>query len=100
MAATARLRSIAASSFRWDVPLDGVIDGANKTFTVPASEKFVQSGNVHIRVYLNGQRLFAGASNDYTVSESGGVGTGYDTVDLSIAPVTGDLVTVDFVIAV
>lgn len=97
MAVAARLRAVPSASFRWDILLDGLTNGINKTFTIPASEKFVQSGNIHIRPYLNGQRLLSGASGDYTVSESGGAGTGYDTVILAVAPKPGDNVTADFI---
>lgn len=98
MAVVARVRSIAAVNFRWDIELDGTIDGVNTSFLIPASEKFVQSGNIKIRAYLNGQRLLDGASNDYVVSESGGLGTGFDTVELAVAPEPGDKVTADFVV--
>lgn len=37
-------------------------------------------------VHYNGQRLLEGAGNDYVASESGGVGTGYDTITLTFTP--------------
>jgi len=37
-------------------------------------------------VYYNGQRLLEGSGNDYVASESGGVGTGYDTITLEFMP--------------
>lgn len=72
----------------------GVIDGVNKTFTTWG---YFQEGS--IAVYYNGQRLRRGASNDFTVGESGGSGTGFDTIVLTFAPkaVFGvDVVTVDY----
>lgn len=37
-------------------------------------------------VYYNGQRLLEGTGNDYVAVESGGVGTGYDTIVLEFTP--------------
>jgi hypothetical protein len=98
MAVVVRKRAIAAVVFRWDVELSGVKDGVNLTFSVPG-EKFVQTGNIGIRVHLNGQRLFLGAGNDYAVSESGGPGTGYDTVILTVPPVPWERITADYIAA-
>jgi len=84
MSVTARLRDIAALKTREWISLLGIKDGVNVMFTTP--EPFVQNPNLNIKVYLNGQRLWNGAGNDYTVSESGGPGTGYDTVVLAVPP--------------
>lgn len=64
------------ANLRLDVAPIGPIDGTNLVFTTP--EKFVQVVPLVIRVYRNGQRQALGG--DYTVSESGGIGTGYDTI--------------------
>jgi hypothetical protein len=93
--ATARRRSTPQALQRWDIALSGVTNGINVSFATP--EFFLQVSNLHIRVYLNGQRLREGAGNDYTVAESGGLGTGFDTVILAIAPRSGDTVTADFI---
>jgi hypothetical protein len=69
------------ADLRLDIIPIGVIDGVNLTFTTP--EKFVQVAPIVIRVYRNGQRqalLQDGGDGDYSVSESGGIGTGYDTI--------------------
>lgn len=47
-------------------------------------------------VYLNGLRQIPGAGNDYTTVESGGTGTGYDTVRFVVAPSTGDVILIDY----
>lgn len=65
---------------RWKKDLVGIKNGANPDFAVPGGEKFIQVGENVIRVYRNGLRQNFGADSDYTVSESGGVGTGYDTI--------------------
>ena len=86
-------------SMRWDIELIGPIDGVNKIFTVP--DIFVDIGNAKIRVYLSGQRILQGVDNDYLISESGGPGTGYDTVTLlGPAPVPGDKITADYLVLV
>lgn len=61
--------------------LTGAINGINAIFTtasdfVPASEA----------VIFNGLRQFEGVSNDYLRSESGGIGTGYDTITFAVVP--------------
>jgi len=80
--------------------LTGAINGINTVFTTVVD--FVAGTEA---VFFDGVRQHPGASNDYTVSESGGVGTGFDTITLSIAPRnrpgprTDDRVTVDYEIA-
>ena len=59
----------------------GPIDGVNKDFTTAA--KFLETS---LRVYKNGQRLREGATIDYVISESGGSGSGFDTITLAIPP--------------
>ena len=83
------------SRIRTGKELLGTIDGSNKIFTVPGSEKFVQQGSVTITVYVNGSRQDIA---DYTVSESGGAGTGYDTVTFDTAPVSGPVLA-DFILS-
>jgi hypothetical protein len=95
--ATARRRAIATADQRWNLSLAGAKDGVNLVFTTP--EDFVQAGNVVIRMYLNGQRLILGAAADYVVSESGGPGTGFDTVTLAIPLISVDALTADYVLA-
>ena len=67
---------------RTGVPLIGTIGGGNKVFTTPTN--FLHNSKVSIAVYVNGRRLTEG--RDYLPSESGGIGTGYDTVTLEFAP--------------
>lgn len=82
--------------FRWGIDLLGPKDGTNTTFQTP--EPFIQQGTVVIRIYWNGQRLRLGSANDYTVAESGGVGTGFDTIIMVVAPMNFDVLTADYVI--
>ncbi len=69
----------------------GDIDGSNKIFTT--AHKFAESS---MRVHFNGQRLTEGTTEDYTLSESGGSGSGFDTITLALAPVSPDVVLVDY----
>lgn len=58
--------------------------GDPKVFTVPIDFKH---GGVDTEILsYNGQRLIEGSGNDYVASESGGVGTGYDTITLEFTP--------------
>ena len=68
---------------RTGIALIGLVNNVNQVFTTP--DKFVhEPGNRSIQVYYNGQRLLE--TDDYAVSESGGVGTGYDTVTMVVVP--------------
>jgi hypothetical protein len=72
----------------------GPIDGINTSFLT--AKKFIQGTT---RVHLNGQRLREGALNDYVVLESGGFGSGFDTIVLAIPPVPTpqpDVIIVDY----
>ena len=75
----------------YSVPLIGPIDGSNNSFTTP---DFFD--NTTICVYLNGVRLLV--TSDYSLSESGGAGTGFDTVTILRAklPRSGDFLNSDY----
>lgn len=73
--------TIAETKFRFNVALVGTKDGANLAYTLPGGDKARNADpGYQVLVYVNGQRW---TPNEYTVSESGGVGTGYDTVTLN-----------------
>lgn len=65
--------------FKQDIELIGVQDGSNRTFTTP--DDFIEgvfgSNEFHIRVRFNGRILI---NDEYLLMESGGPGTGYDTI--------------------
>jgi len=68
--------------------------GNPSVFTAPTN---FQHGGVDTEaVHYNGQRLFEGAGNDYIASESGGVGTGYDTITLLFVPRAGSNFLIDY----
>ena len=59
----------------------GVINGFNTVYTTAVD--FVAGSEA---VYFNGVRQTEGVGCDYVRSESGGVGTGFDTITLAVAP--------------
>lgn len=80
-----------------DISLVGVVDGVNTVFTIP-SGKWIQNTTYKIIVYLNGVKQ--AYLDDYLIAESGGVGTGYDTVIFTVPPSNSlsppDVVTADY----
>src|ERR1700722_18174822 len=66
-----------------DIQLVGAVDGVNDIFTIP-SGTWIQVSPYKIIVYDNGVKQTFGT--DYTIAESGGSGTGFDTVILAIPP--------------
>lgn len=73
--------------------LTGPQDGFNTVFH--SSFKFIASGLAKESFYVNGMLMLQGPGNDYTVSESGGVGTGFDTITLAFAPLSNDRLCLD-----
>lgn len=75
--------------YRWvmEVPLIGIKDGVNRTFSTP--DKFINGifktgDQFHILVEVDGKEVFENI--DYTISESGGPGTGFDTIYFKAFP--------------
>jgi hypothetical protein len=79
--------TIPEDKFRFYRVLVGTIDGVNDTFTLPSGDKARNNDpGFMVQVVLNGQELYPGAARDFTVSESGGAGTGFDTVVFAEPP--------------
>jgi hypothetical protein len=88
---------IATDRFRTAQSLLGVKNGSNFIFRVLGTDKFTHNlPFLSIHVYFNGVRLTL--LDDFTISESGGSGTGYDTVILEVAPRIKDKVFADYVV--
>ena len=68
--------------------------GDPKVFTAPMF--FVHGGVETEVIHYNGQRLLEGAGCDYVASESGGAGTGYDTITLEFTPRSGSNWLIDY----
>lgn len=87
-------------TFKQGISLGGSINGANTVFTTP--DKFINgylgANQFRILVQHNGRILVE--SVDYLISESAGIGTGYDTITLiSFIPITGSTMVADYVVA-
>ncbi len=91
--AVSRPRTIPASKFRFGVAVVGTINGVNAVFVTPEDFRH-DPPRATLSLYFNGQRLFVG--DDFSVSESGGPGTGYDTITTLFAPVPGDKLWADY----
>jgi len=87
-----------AANLREDEQLIGATNGVNGTFILPYGDKAINvEPGAKIKVYYNGQRLHEGGLNDFVVAESGGAGTGFDTVNMTFAPLSGDLISADYI---
>lgn len=87
-------------AFKQGIMLLGVKDNVNRVFTTP--DKFINGsfGNNDFRILIkhNGRDLVEGI--DYFVAESGGPGTGYDTIVLCFSPKPRSVLVADYVVAV
>lgn len=89
---------ITISRYRAAQGLVGPKDGINEVFTTPGSEKFVHNlPFLDISVYYNGVRL--ALLDDYMVVESGGPGTGFNTIIMNVAPLPSDHLFADYILA-
>ena len=83
-----------------DIVLDGVVDDSNTVFTIP-SGSFIQNAIYKIIVYKNGVKQ--SFLDDFFIAESGGPGTGYDTVILTdpatTVPPPDDIITADYYVS-
>lgn len=91
---------IAATRYRVAQNLVGLKNGVNVTYTTPGLEKFTHNlPFFDISIIFNGSRL--ALLDDYLVSESGGVGTGYDTIILLVPPpLPNDHLFADYIVQV
>jgi hypothetical protein len=93
---TASQLFIATARFRTGSGLVGTQNGSNITFSIPGGDKFTHNlPFLTIQVYRNGQRLKL--IEDYTITENGGLGTGYNTVIFEVPPLSDDNLLVDYV---
>lgn len=80
-------------------PLLGDIDGVNTVFTTPPTVYFRHETYVREEVHLRGLKRMEGVGCDYVASESGGAGTGYDTITFAKAPKPGDTLSMTYYLA-
>jgi hypothetical protein len=87
-------------AFKQGQDLIGTLDGNNRVFTT--SEKFINGtwGNNIFKILIkhNGRDLVEGI--DYMISESGGVGSGYDTVIFTFSPTSTSILSTDYVVKI
>jgi hypothetical protein len=94
----------AVSQRKTGIYLIGALNGANRVFTTP--DKFVHANGLSIDVFHNGRRLVEtilpyGGMGDFFCTESGGSGTGFDTINLlSFVPVGKSILVSDYQVAV
>lgn len=85
-------------SFKQGIELIGVLNDDNRTFTTP--EIFINGsfGNNEFRILVkhNGRDLVE--TIDYFVSESGGSGSGFDTIILTFSPSPESILVADYVV--
>lgn len=91
---------IAADRYRVGQNLVGPRNGVNVLFATPGLEKFTHNlPFVDVSVYFNGSRLQL--LDDYLVMESGGTGSGFDTIQLLVpAPHPDDHLLADYIVRV
>lgn len=85
-----------------NIELLGDRDGVNRIFTVPFGDKFLDgefNGNVFtITINHNGRTLVKNI--DFTIFESGGVGTGYDSINtIALIPTVNSALYATYTIA-
>ena len=69
-------------------------NGSNVVFTTAEKFRHDPTG-ISLSLYHNGQRLVL--VDDYTVSESGGPGAGFDTITLAFTPLVDDRISGDYI---
>jgi hypothetical protein len=94
MAVSRLLPQATINRFEFQIEPAGSKNGSNLVFTFP--DTFIEET---IQLYFNGVRQMQGVGCDYTVSESGGVGTGFDTITMAIglAPQADDNLFADYI---
>lgn len=76
--------------------LSAQVNGVLSTFTMTGNAYQNSGAGILVEVYLNGSLQRQGALNDYTITESGGGGTGFDTISFTFVPTIGDVLLVRY----
>jgi len=84
--------------FKQQVELLGVKNNSNRVFTTP--DKFINGtfGNNDFKILIRHQGRVLVEDEDYSVSESMGAGTGYDTITFTFKPKSKDTIVADYVV--
>jgi hypothetical protein len=85
--------------FMQGMELIGNIDGVNRIFTT--TQPFINgtwgNNSFAIKIYHNGRTLVN--TIDYILAESGGVGTGYNTIIFTFVPSDRSVIRADYIVA-
>ena len=85
-------------AFKQQVTLAGIRDGINRIFSTP--DKFINgllgNNDFHILIKHNGRDLVENI--DYFIAESGGTGSGFDTIILNFSPKPRSVLIADYVV--
>lgn len=88
--------------FRDNEPLIGIQDDVNRSFTVPSPDKFLnglQADGNNFVIFVTHNGLSQKLGTDYEIAESGGSGTGFDTINfISKTPKTNAILRAWYVI--
>ena len=76
--------------------LTAQVTGFTPVFTLSSKAYHNTVLGIEIQVALNGIKMREGAGNDFTASESGGVGTGFDTITFNFTPAAGYALLVEY----
>ena len=89
-------RTGGVTGLRFNQPLQGVQNRINRFFTT--GEKFVYDLTEKVEPVFkrNGQTIYLGIEIK-AISESAGVGTGFDTIEFLKAPKKTDHLTIDYI---
>jgi len=97
VAVVVRKRAVAQSQIREQIPLVGIKDGSNRVFTLPEKAIHTPGTGPVVKVYFDTRRL---QTNEMSVEESAGIGTGFDTIRVTaFAPKAISSLFADYVAA-
>lgn len=78
--------------------LTAQVTGSTSIFTLLSGAKAFHDPVIEIQMdsWIDGQRQILGGALDYTATESGGAGTGFDTLNFNFTPRAGSALIVAF----
>lgn len=78
--------------------LTAQVTGSTSTFTLSGGAKAFHDPAIEVQmdIWLDGQRQVLGGTLDYTATESGGAGTGFDTLNFNFTPRAGSALIAAF----
>lgn len=88
------LGTLSSPTRKYGATFNETPNGVLTTFTI--SEDYIHALVGREAVFYNGQRLKEGSGNDYVATESGGVGTGYDSIVMAVAPHSDAELLIDY----